>query len=251
MSIKKYWQKYWLIHVCAVGVLLVAGIQHDSVPLYDGVALPDEPYRYVSPPPGVKMKTLRAPTSADQTGQAMDGFNQDGIYLNTMEQKPQVYIGYERHTLAVPSKTTSAITVRLKPLAPDTSASSVGKVAGNMYQVAATSTGDGQVTFVANNDARSSIDLRLPQGFPVGATVAYRQNAQSPWRKLATKKVGNDVYESQVEGLGDYVMISSPVITPKKHLSRWATGLLVIFASLTLLVLLLLRLSVNKRNKKK
>lgn len=206
-------RKSWLLLLGAGLLVIVSGWQRAAVPLYDGVALPDEPYRYVAPPPG--HATKKRPSGNSESGQAKDSFNTDGIYLNTDEQGPQVYLSFTQHSFAVPASATS-VTAALVPLAPDGQAPAAGKIAGNVYRVTATSDA-GSATFTPNPGAPSYIDMRLPQGYPPGAKIVYRPSATASWQTLPTTQVGNDIYEAKVPGLGDFAVASHGSVAVPRH----------------------------------
>jgi len=58
----------------------------NAVPVYDGIAAPDEPYRYVSPPSGAS-KTA-PPTSVSTDTPVAHGANAQGLSLQTAETGP-------------------------------------------------------------------------------------------------------------------------------------------------------------------
>jgi hypothetical protein len=205
----------WPVIFCAFLVVAVASFQHVHVPLYDGVSLPDEPYRYVSPAPHGKA-TKKAPTGDTESGQALSGFTTDGIYLNSDEQGPQIYVSFSQHSFAV-SQNTTTVSVKVRPEAGDGLKTAIGTIAGNIYQITASSD-DGSATYVPNSASPSYIDMRLPQGYSVGATMIYRSSSTAAWQKVATERVGNDIYESKAVGLGYYALTGHAGITaPSRH----------------------------------
>ena len=186
-----------------LAVLLVAGawlITPHPVPLYDGVGLPDEPYRYVHVPAGAK--GTAAPTSGTGGSDVANGTNSSVLNVFTGESGPQA-------TLDLPEGGVSAVsgpvTVQITPLAPlqDAPAATID---GNDYQVGVSSP-DGPVgwTSVASQGA---LHLRAPrQGHT--EVVLYRPGAGQPWRGLATEQSGNDVWGAVPPGPGQFALAAS------------------------------------------
>lgn len=216
--------------LCACLVVLVACLQHAQVPLYDGVSLPDEPYRYVSPAPHGK-GTKKAPTGDTESGQTLSGFTTDGIYLNSDEQGPQIYVSFSQHSFAVSQNATN-VTIKLEPQSGDGLKTAVGTIAGNIYAISASSD-IGPATYAPNSASPSYIDMRLPQGYAVGSTMLYRSVVTAPWQKITTERVGNDIYESKVVGLGDYALTGHTAFKPPNRHWRLITiplGLLLVLS---------------------
>jgi hypothetical protein len=229
-------KKYGLLATSAILVVVVAWLQHTAVPLYDGVALPDEAYRYIVAPSGRQTKLPAA--SATMSGKVSDGFNTDGIYLGTTEQGPQAAVSFAQHSFSV-AATVSNITVTLTPQAPDSHASPTGRIVGNVYRLSAVTSDGGPVQFQSNKVSPSYIDMRLPQGYPVGATMVYRPTATAAWKPVPASRIGNDVYEAKVAGLGDYALASSTAhprsVVWKRLLSALPLAMLLIVAAVIII----------------
>ena len=116
----------WLaVGAASTGVAwLVAG----GLPIYDGIGSPDEPYRYVAPPPGYRHTP--APTIASDKLPLKNGTN-GNTYLASGEIGPQISIYVEagsplemvlpqRLTVATGQSTGPAASRRLNP--PETAA---------------------------------------------------------------------------------------------------------------------------------
>lgn len=195
-----------------ISVILVSVLTGHHLPLYDGVSLPDEPYRYVKPPEP-SLKTKLPPSSAVTTIAVQDGSNKDVINIFSDESGYQVSAYISVGALQT-GHSIRQMAVTAKPEAPYGTQPSDGKVAGNIYHLSATSlvknpSPTNYVSFVNNPKDPSYIDLRLPQGFPPGATIEYRQKPDGPWSSFPTSRVGNDIYEAPITDLGDYTMVVS------------------------------------------
>jgi hypothetical protein len=176
-----------------------------AVPLYDGLNFPDEPYRYVAPPPGYQ-QTPQA-LSAKGSSPAAGGTNSRTIYVNTDEQAPQVNVVIPNRLLALPAATRS-VTVSVVPLAPDRQPVK-GAIDGNVYRVAATTEPAGTATFAPPPGDAASVSLvtmRATTARKPGPSFLYRPAASQPWRVVKIFTAGNDIYRTQFAGFGDYAL---------------------------------------------
>jgi hypothetical protein len=176
------------------------------VPLYDGVGMPDEPYRYVVPPSGYRSTppVSEARTEVDLQG----GVTCCELEARSAEQGPQVAVYVPRGGLRAAGN--GALTLIAQPVAPPAVPAPVkkGKYEGNVYRVTARGpSGDAQLT---PDGSRATLQLRALNGNSPGPKVWYRPNESVPWRQLPTGKVGFDIYESQFIGAGDYVLVRGP-----------------------------------------
>ena len=91
----------------AASVLVALGwfVTPQPVPVYDGVGAPDEPYRYVSAPAGVK--STPAPTSAAASTPVSAGASTNGLSLTSAETGPQVALFLPAAALGAPSRSRS------------------------------------------------------------------------------------------------------------------------------------------------
>lgn len=172
-----------------------------AVPLYDGINVPDEPYRYVVPPAGYKHtpKPLSAKASVD----VADGSNASTIYVNTDEFAPQVAIVLPRRLVAV-AGTARTVTVAVAPVAPDRQPSK-GSIDGNVYRVTAS---PGASWAPPSGDAvtESQITMRATTGRRPIPSFVYRSAPTQSWRVVHTYVSGNDIYSTQFAGFGDYAL---------------------------------------------
>jgi hypothetical protein len=196
--------------VLAALVALIAAwiaVPPRSVPLYDGIGAPDEPYRYVQPPSGAKHTT--APVTATATSDAGQGTNQHAFYVNSDEVGPQVLLFISRGSLVVPAGVTS-LRVDAAPLAADRQPAG-GAIDGNLYRLGATSvpgaSDNGAIAVGPNQQTGNcTISLRATSGRQPKPGFIYRPTPDAAWTRLSTARVGNDVYRTDLTGFGDYAL---------------------------------------------
>lgn len=240
-------RRWFLLIFVAVAILITSVLTGHRLPLYDGVANPDEPYRYVKPP-SEALKTKLSPTSAQQTITLQNGASSAFLIIPSQEYGPQVtlYLGGG----SLPSSgNAKQITVSVVPLAPVTNHTNLGTIAGNVYYFSAKSD-QGTVGFINNTSNPASIDLRLPQGYSPGAIFIYQPTRQKPWSKLSTSRVGNDIYEAQMPGYGYYALIGSKLNNQKTSSPYWKLIIaLIILISIGMLIILIIRLTHKSSSK--
>ena len=183
-----------------VAVLLIAVawlVTPRPVPLYDGVGLPDEPYRYVHAPAGARVTP--APTGATARSSVAKGLNITFLNAFSAESGPQVTVNLPDGGVAAAS---GPVTVRILALAP------VGQppgtsVDGNVYQVEISSPGG--AVHLTPAAADGAVYLRAPR--QIGKEVMlYRTAPGLPWRGLPTQQAGNDVWGAVPPGLGQFAL---------------------------------------------
>lgn len=189
----------------ALALVLAWLITRAAVPLYDGVGIPDEPYRFVHPPPGYR--TTAPPTSAAGRVPAADGSSRGAIDIYSNEVAPQVEV-YIAETALTGSRSARWLDVHADPLAPGR-ASPAMPINGNLYRVRAGSDPVGPVT-VNTKNPDLSIALRATTVRSIPATMLYRPSPAARWRTLRTEKTGTDTFASAFAGLGDYALSYLP-----------------------------------------
>jgi hypothetical protein len=230
------WTKHRPRFMWAFAALLVAVgwlVTPHPVPVYDGIGMPDEPYRYVSTPPGVSV-TANPPGGAQDTIPVVGGVNSRLASLRSYESGPQVWVYLPAGVLAAPG---GKITVNVAPLAP-TRPPADGPIDGNVYGVSMTNPA-GPVTF---KSPTSTIVLRATTARQPGPVIEYRLGPGQKWRLLDTSRTGNDIYGSALPEAGEYALVYSTLAQPRDATSPDAginSGLII-----GLLVLFLLLLSV-------
>jgi hypothetical protein len=180
----------WLVH------------QPSGVPLYDGIGFPDQPYRYVDPPPGYQ-KTPPPSTAVDRS--AVSGGTTSGLlFAQSAESGPQIVVSMPSHALAAPQAT--KVTLEAKPLAPDNEPHGA-TINGNVYQV--TWTADRGTATPTSRIRVAYVLMRATSGKQPGPTMYHRTSASAPWTAITTARVGNDIYQSPLPSEGDYALAFS------------------------------------------
>jgi hypothetical protein len=176
-----------------------------AVPLYDGVGFPDEPYRYVHPPPGYRHTAPptsaigRVPASRRASGATLD------IFSNEVGPQVEVYIAETTLTGRRPARW---FDVRADPLAPGYSPPAT-PINGNLYRVQAGSEPPGPITInTTNRDRWIALRATANRDFP--PTMLYRPTPSAPWRALPTERSGTDIYNAAFTGPGDYALSFLP-----------------------------------------
>lgn len=173
-----------------------------GVPVYDGIGAPDEPYRHFPPVAGA---TTPAATSASGRLTTAGGLTTRGINVNSAETGPQVSLFIPPYSLAVASSSARPTTVEVvaAPVAPDGTAIP-GSAVSNVYEVSLRSPA-GPVTVQTAAQA-PGLTLRATDAQQPTPVMRYRPAPSAPWRQLETKRLGFDIYHSDLPGAGDYVL---------------------------------------------
>ncbi len=169
-----------------------------AVPVYDGVGLPDEPYRYVVAPPGAT-KTVPV-TGATAVSPVKNGRNTDGLSVQTGEQGPQFSLFLPQFSMAA---TGTSVTIRITPEAV-TEAPAGTRVDGNGYLVELVDPA-GAVT-LTDKAAIATLYLRSTSQKKPQPTMYYRATKTDAWRALPTTAGGFDVRVASFVGAGEYVV---------------------------------------------
>ena len=195
MSHRRFWLAALLL--VALGWL----VSPAPVPIYDGVGVPDEPYRFVTPPAGVS--ATAPPTVATATTPLKNGVSVRGLVLSTAEQSPQFSLYVPPASMASKGR---EITVRAEPTAPTDPPG--GKVIGsNIYRVTFTDPA-GPVTVTPSLGA-ASMYLRAFDTSD-GWALQYRETTTSAWQQQETARSGTDTFVGSFVGPGDYALAKSP-----------------------------------------
>jgi hypothetical protein len=191
--------------LAAVALLAVAWLatpRWSTPPLYDGIAFPDEPYRYVAPPPGAPATPPAGSAVAD--ARFFNGTSQP-TYGGSNEQGPQVQIVVDEADVTAPSGAT-VVHLRTEPAAP-TNQPPDARIWGNVYRLTATSdTGPAQIHTSGNST--TAVILRAPVGPTPQPVMEYTDGTS--WHRLPLTRVGNDIYSSPIAGVGDYALATLP-----------------------------------------
>ncbi len=160
-----------------------------SPPVFDGIIVPPEPYRWVSPPPNLAAGN-KPPQSGEATGQVSGGGVQTG--------DNQVIIYFGPGAFKAPAGATSVKCSIVPETNPPATPAGV-EIRGNVYRVACVGEpGGGPVTIVST--------YHLTMRFPPGAFQEIQYYDGSSWRALPTLRApGGDPYASvNAPGFGEY-----------------------------------------------
>jgi hypothetical protein len=198
----------------ALALMLAWILTPAAVPLYDGVSFPDEPYRYVHPPPGYRHTA--PPTSAVGRIPAARRASSGALDIFSKEMAPQVEV-YIATTALTGAPAARRFDVRADPLAPRYSPPAT-PINGNLYRVRAGSEPPGPVTINTKNPDRW-IALRAATTRDFPPTMLYRPTPTAPWHTLSTQRAGTDIYNAAFTGPGDYALSFLPhtAQTPRTH----------------------------------
>jgi hypothetical protein len=186
-------------------------------PLYDGLGFPDQPYRYVTVPAGYRHTPAPGTAAQDIPVRAGASNTFDAV---SAELGPQVEVFLNQESLRAPAGSTVAH-LRATPVAASAQPSD-GEVWGNVYRLSAvTNIGPARIAAGGRLD---SIRLRAPTGPPPVARIEFRDAAG--WHRLATSKIGNDIYSAPLGGVGDYAVIApkGQARVPQQTTSAPASG---------------------------
>jgi hypothetical protein len=165
-------------------------------PLYDGLPLQSEPYRYLQPSPG--QATTAPPTSASQNVKPSGNLP---FIVNTNESPPQAELQAAPDAFAIPP-TVQGIVVTITPVPP---AVPLAHLDGNVYRTAVT-TPDG--TAVSVTPGRQVTVLLRGTGASGRATV--EQLANGRWTPLSTSIPSPGYHAASASALGDFALALKP-----------------------------------------
>ena len=186
----------------ACALLLVALgwlVTPHAVPVYDGVGMPDEPYRYVDAPRGAAVTAK--PTGAQDDVPVVAGVTAMNGNLVSAESGPQVTAFLPQGGLAASAGT---VTITVVPQAP-TQQPVDGRIDGNVYRLSITDPA-GPVTFTAQA-MDAAIYLRATTAAQPGPVVECRTGPGRPWHQVSTSRAGNDVYAGKLPTAGEYALV--------------------------------------------
>jgi hypothetical protein len=202
-----------------------------ATPLYDGPLQPDEPYRYVAPPPG--SPHTPPPTTATATLTVTNGRNDAG-YANSSEVGPQISVYMPPTSLAIPFGA-SSVKLTATPEAPTRPLPTNGTIVTNVYRIAAT-TPAGPARIVGTGNAAPTMQMRAPSGRQPGPK--FEHLTSSGWvQSKPTLRVGNDIYQTQFNALGDWALVQLGGSGATKSSSGGIAGNPLLWVGIALLVL--------------
>ena len=234
------------IRTRGVAFLLLGGVLATLVqvlgaggpPVYDGLPVPADRYRYVDPPPGVT--NGGAPLSAHVTIQLIGGGN-SAIDLPTGEYPPQAELQLFHGDVngivpGVPAVTTAEVTIT--PVQPPNLPPPPGRqLHGNVYRLAVVADGHAlQLT----RSPHTLVSLRQPKVSAADPQIAVLVRGR--WELLSTHATsGPGVLTARLPQLGEVAILerTSGFVPARSHMG-WYAG--IGFAVLAVLAILTVRL---------
>jgi len=168
-----------------------SGAWRGAPAVYDGLPFNAEPYRYVSPPPGLEGNG--APSSVHMALRTATHAGGTAFALSTSESPPQSSLIASDGDL-LPAGQTVTVGIRPVPAPPVTP---VGRPDGNVYQV-----------YVEGGSLRpgSTYTVAL-RGTGAPGIPQLEHLAAGRWRSLPTTHVPPAVYSAPTGSLGDFLLV--------------------------------------------
>lgn len=186
--------------MAAVALALAAAVGPSTVPIYDGIGNPDEPYRYVNPPPGYR--DTKPPTTATGTLKVSQG-QSASAQINTAEVGPQLALFVPPGALASSTAATTVM-VTAAPVAAPHDLPDDGTIVGNVYRITATASG-GSVDLIGFGESAPVLDMRAPTARQPGPVFEHLDNGR--WTAYPTSRIGNDIYRTRAPALGEWALV--------------------------------------------
>jgi hypothetical protein len=199
-------------------------------PLYDGLQLPAEPYRYLNPPPGLNTKP---PGSVVKDLPLRDG-KTPAIAEATDEMPAQAQFLAQPDTFIVPAGT-AVVTLTIAPVPAAAPAPAGESLDGNVYRITVTAKGQTQ-SLAMRPTLPATVVLRGPAQ---AGDAHMAQLTGGAWSTLPTTPVGAaDTYSANITSLGDFVLLL-PVsaASPPGDSGGSSAGLIITIASGAVLLL--------------
>ena len=186
--------------IAAFALVLAWVVAPATIPIYDGIGNPDEPYRYVKPP--ASAKTTKAPTSAHVVVPVTAG-SSAAQFANTGESGPQVSLYLPPKALQQTGAAKS-VSVSVTPTAPTAPLPSDGTIVTNVYRITATANGQ-SVGVASSGPSEPTLQMRAPDAQQPGPVMEHRTD--TGWKRERTIRVGTDIYQAQAPALGDWALV--------------------------------------------
>ncbi len=171
--------KVALVIGLAVAVFLPSG---PRPALFDGLPLPQEPYRYVNPPPD--LASSNQPPGSGQATLPVENGQVPGGGVQTSDGQVLVFFGLGALRA---SSGAQSVTFRIDPVTDPPAPPPGSQIRGNVYRVSATEQPSGAAVTVVHG---YNITMRYPPG-PFKDLQLYDG---SPWRPLRTTTVSGNPY---------------------------------------------------------
>jgi hypothetical protein len=173
-----------------------------AVPLYDALGIPDEPYRYVTPPAGYQQTPPPSSVSFDLP--AAGGTNTGGVLAQTKEQTSQAGIFIVPKALTGPASTKS-FKISITAEAPDGDTPE-GPIDGNIYKIELFADGSPTATLNPADTESMPYVQRATSSTIAAANLLYRP-AGGTWKEIPDTKGGTDSFQGYFAGAGDYALV--------------------------------------------
>lgn len=219
--------------VAAAALLTAWLVAPHAVPLYDGIGVPDEPYRYVKPPAGYQQTP--PPSTASVQFAAAGGTNPKGGIVQTKEITAQSQMYFLGNGIKGPA-TAKTFTITITPEAPD--GTTPGTVDGNVYRIAFLA--DGKPGGSLSDTGRNTVYIQRATSAKVAAaTLYYRPIGGSGWTAIPDTKGGTDSFQGYFAGPGDYALVPTKApATSQSHVLLIVILVLVVLAMAGAVVLI-------------
>jgi hypothetical protein len=168
-------------------------------PIYDGLPLQTEPYRYLQPAPG--QATTAPPTSGSEN---VKPSNQGLPFIvNTNESPPQAELQADPNALAIPPGVQN-LTITITPVPPAAPIPN-GRLDGNVYRTSVTAPGGAPVGVLPGKHV--TVFLR---GTGVSGKTVIDRFSAGRWSPLSTQVPGTGFHAADSDQLGDFALVLLP-----------------------------------------
>jgi hypothetical protein len=205
-----------------------------AIPVYDGVGVPDDPYRTLTTTP---------PAAAAQQVLQLGPGTSPALSVRTPETGPQALLDIGPGALKVgpPTSTSTsttvngtatvqaAVTVAVTPV-PTGTAPTQGSLDSVVYRV----TASGATT--VSGTAQGFLFLRAAVMTKPDPVIVYRDTPTSPWTTMKTNRAGRDVLSVPFRTFGDYAIIRRPGSTQLSAGGLSGTRLVLIIGGVLILL---------------
>jgi hypothetical protein len=182
--------------VLAIGLAVIVGSQlvapHRAPPLYDGVVV-EEPYRYLSPPPGRPDQPMSFKATL-----SLDAGQSPKIAAATPESPPQAQLIAAAGAFGLPPGTTS-VSVSIEPVAPAIPLLGL-TIVGNVYRIAVTN----QAGLALKPLTAVRVLLRAPTADPSPALARF---TGSMWQEVPSRHDIAGMVDANVGELGEFAAV--------------------------------------------
>jgi hypothetical protein len=186
--------------VAASSLAVVWGVRgsHTGPPIYDGLPLQTEPYRYLQPAPG--QATTAPPTSASENVKPQQGLP---FIVNTGESPPQAELQADPNAFAIPPSA-QGVLITITPVPPAAPIPN-GRLDGNAYRMSVRLPGGAPLTVLPGKHV--TVYLR---GTGALGKTAMDRFSDGRWTSLPTQLPGSGFHAAESNQLGDFALVLLP-----------------------------------------